>query len=116
MTLDVALPGLDGFETCRRLRDDGVQTPILMLTARDAVDAGIVGLDTGADPYLTKPFDFGDLLSRYRLLDGGWDRAYEHRSNVIDLYVRYLGEKIDRPFGTETIETIRGAGYRLKAP
>ena len=68
MTLDVALPGLDGFETCRRLRDDGVQTPILMLTARDAVDARIVGLDTGADDYLTKPFDFGELLARLRAL------------------------------------------------
>ena len=176
ITLDVALPGLDGFDTCRRLRDDGVQTPILMLTASDAVDARIAGLDTGADDYLTKPFDFGELLarlralarrgptdrkpvlrvgdldldpatqrvrrgdteiplstkelqllevfmrhpgellSRYRLLEGAWDRAYEHRSNVIDVYVRYLREKIDRPFGTETIETIRGAGYRLRAP
>jgi two-component system OmpR family response regulator len=176
ITLDVMLPGLDGFQTCRRLREDGVETPILMLTARDAIDHRIAGLDTGADDYLTKPFDLGELrarlralarrgpvggatvlrvgdleldpathrvrrgdteislstkqfhllevfmrhpgevLSRYRLLEGAWDRAYEHRSNVIDVYVRYLREKIDRPFGIETIETIRGVGYRLTTP
>ena len=175
IVLDVMLPGLDGFETCRRLRETGVRTPILMLTARDGVDDRIAGLDTGADDYLTKPFDFGELLarlralarrgpaeratvlrvgsleldpashrvrrgeaeiplstkelqllevfmrhpgavlSRYRLLEGAWDMDYEHRSNVIDVYVRYLRDKIDRPFGVETIETVRGAGYRLKA-
>jgi two-component system, OmpR family, response regulator len=175
VVLDVMLPGIDGFETCRRLRGDGVRTPILMLTARDAVDDRIAGLDTGADDYLTKPFDFGELLarlralarrgpaergpvlrvgdleldpaarrvrrgdtdielstkefqllevfmrnpgavlSRYQLLEGAWDTEYEHRSNVIDVYVRYLREKIDRPFGVETIETVRGAGYRLIA-
>jgi two-component system OmpR family response regulator len=173
VVLDVVLPGIDGFETCRRLRGDGVRTPILMLTARDAVEDRIAGLDTGADDYLTKPFDFGELLarlralarrgpaergpvlrvgdleldaasrrvrrgdadielstkefqllevfmrnpgtvlSRFQLLEGAWDTEYEHRSNVIDVYVRYLREKIDRPFGVETIETVRGAGYRL---
>src|SRR5918912_2362272 len=66
--LDVNLPGIDGFETCRRLRAEGVQTPILMLTARDAVEDRISGLDTGADDYLTKPFDFGELLARLRAL------------------------------------------------
>jgi two-component system, OmpR family, response regulator len=175
IVLDVMLPGIDGFETCRRLRADRVRTPILMLTARDAVGDRITGLDTGADDYLVKPFDFGELLarlralvrrgpterdavlrvgdleldpatrtvhrgktdiplsvkefqllevfmrhpgevlSRYRLLEGAWDMGYEHRSNVIDVYVRYLREKVDRPFGLETIETIRGAGYRLKS-
>jgi two-component system OmpR family response regulator len=175
VVLDVVLPGIDGFETCRRLRGDGVRTPILMLTARDAVEDRIAGLDTGADDYLTKPFDFGELLarlralarrgpaerdavltvgdleldpaarrvrrgdtdielstkefqllevfmrspgtvlSRFQLLEGAWDTEYEHRSNVIDVYVRYLREKIDRPFGVETIETVRGAGYRLIA-
>ncbi|HEX3278826.1 MAG TPA: response regulator transcription factor [Thermoleophilaceae bacterium] len=175
VVLDVMLPGIDGFETCRRLRGDGVRTPILMLTSRDAVEDRIAGLDTGADDYLTKPFDFGELLarlralarrgpaergpvlrvgdleldpaarrvrrgdadielstkefqllevfmrnpgavlSRYQLLEGAWDTEYEHRSNVIDVYVRYLREKIDRPFGLETIETVRGAGYRLIA-
>jgi two-component system OmpR family response regulator len=174
--LDVNLPGIDGFETCRRLRADGVATPILMLTARDAVEDRIGGLDTGADDYLVKPFDFGELvarlralarrpapltssvlkvgdlvldpsthrawrgeteielsvkeiqvleffmrragevLSRYQLLEGAWDTSYENRSNVIDVYVRYLRDKIDRPFGVETLETIRGAGYRLKRP
>jgi two-component system OmpR family response regulator len=175
IVLDVMLPGIDGFETCRRLRRDGVRTPILMLTARDAVEDRITGLDTGADDYLVKPFDFaellarlralvrrgpaergpvlrvgdleldpatrtvhrgdneielstkefqllevfmrhpGEVLSRYQLLEGAWDSGYEHRSNVIDVYVRYLREKLDRPFGVETVETVRGAGYRLKA-
>jgi two-component system, OmpR family, response regulator len=176
IVLDVMLPGIDGFETCGRLRAAGVRTPILMLTARDAVEDRIAGLDTGADDYLAKPFDFGELLarlralarrgpterppvlrvgdleldparhtvrrgeseitlrgkelqllevfmrhpgevlSRYQLLEGAWDMGYEHKSNVIDVYVRYLREKVDRPFGVETIETVRGAGYRLKAP
>jgi two-component system, OmpR family, response regulator len=175
IVLDVMLPGIDGFETCGRLRAAGVLTPILMLTARDAVEDRIAGLDTGADDYLAKPFDFGELLarlralarrgpterapvlrvgdleldparrtvrrgeseiplrgkelqllevfmrhpgevlSRYQLLEGAWDMGYEHKSNVIDVYVRYLREKVDRPFGVETIETVRGAGYRLKA-
>jgi two-component system OmpR family response regulator len=174
IVLDVMLPGLDGFETCRRLRDGDVRSPILMLTARDAVEDRIAGLNTGADDYLAKPFDFGELLarlhalarrgpverglvlrvgdleldpatrtvrrgdieielstkefqllevfmrhpgevlSRYRLLEGAWDTEYEHRSNVIDVYVRYLREKVDRPFGVDTLETVRGAGYRLK--
>jgi two-component system, OmpR family, response regulator len=173
IVLDVMLPGMDGFATCRRLRADGVRTPILMLTARDAVEDRIAGLDTGADDYLAKPFDFGELLarlralarrgpterdpvlrvgdleldpasrsvrrggvdiplsakefqllevfmrhpgevlSRYQLLEGAWDSEYEHRSNVIDVYVRYLREKVDRPFGVDTLETVRGAGYRL---
>jgi len=176
IVLDVMLPGIDGFETCSRLRAGGLRTPILMLTARDAVDDRIAGLDTGADDYLAKPFDFGELLarlralarrgpterspvlrvgdlefdpashrvrrgeseislrtkelqllevfmrhpgevlSRYQLLEGAWDMGYEHKSNVIDVYVRYLREKVDRPFGLETIETVRGVGYRLKAP
>jgi two-component system OmpR family response regulator len=175
VTLDVSLPGISGLETCRRLRADGVRTPILILTARDEVEHRILGLDTGADDYLVKPFDFGELfarvralarrgpvdtgpvlevgdltldlahhiarrsdveielstkevhllevfmrrpghvLSRYELLEGAWDMDYENRSNVIDVYVRYLRDKIDRPFGVESIETIRGAGYRLRA-
>ncbi|MBA2517060.1 MAG: response regulator transcription factor [Solirubrobacterales bacterium] len=173
--LDVNLPGMDGFETCRRLRAEGVATPILMLTARDAVDDRITGLDTGADDYLVKPFDFGELLARLRalarrrpaahgtelrvgdltldlathrvqragedldlsvkevqilevfmrhpgevltrlqLLEGAWDSGYENRSNVIEVYIRYLRGKIDRPFGRRSLETIRGAGYRLNA-
>src|SRR3954454_25059730 len=68
VVLDINLPGIDGFETCRRLRGDGVRTPILMLTARDGVEDRIIGLDTGADDYLSKPFDFGELLARLRAL------------------------------------------------
>ncbi|MGZ5315947.1 MAG: response regulator transcription factor [Solirubrobacterales bacterium] len=174
IVLDVMLPGIDGFETCRRLRDDGVWAPVLMLTARDAVADRVAGLDGGADDYLTKPFSFaelsarlralgrrgpverpalleagglrldpstrqvwrgddeialsakefslleafmrrpGEVLSRYQLLEHAWDYDYENRSNVVDVYVRYLRQKIDRPFGTDTIETVRGAGYRLR--
>jgi two-component system OmpR family response regulator len=58
----------------------------------------------------------GQVLSRYDLLEGAWDMEYENKSNVVDVYVRYLREKIDRPFGAETIETVRGAGYRMRAP
>ncbi len=66
IVLDVMLPGLDGFEVCRQLRRGGSHVPVLMLTARDAVDARISGLDSGADDYLIKPFDFGELLARLR--------------------------------------------------
>jgi two-component system, OmpR family, response regulator len=175
IVLDVMLPGADGFEICRRLRHERVWTPVLMLTARDAVDDRVIGLDSGADDYLTKPFAFEELLARLRaltrrtqverptvlevgdlrldpgahrawrgkhelelsakefamlelfmrrpgltlsrtqLLDGAWDIAFESRSNVVDVYVRYLREKIDRPFGLDSIETVRGVGYRLRA-
>jgi two-component system, OmpR family, response regulator len=175
IVLDVMLPGLDGFAVCERLRDDGVRSPVLMLTARDAVEDRVRGLDTGADDYLTKPFSFdelsariralvrrgplerpvvlragdlhldpssrrvwrgdtdialsakelslldtfmrrpGQVLDRFQLLEHAWDDGYENRSNVIDVYVRYLREKVDRPFGVESIETVRGAGYRLRA-
>ena len=175
LTLDARLPGIDGFEVCRRLRGDDVRTPILMLTALDDVEDRIAGLDAGADDYLVKPFDFGELaarlralsrrgpvnrdavlrvadieldpatrrvsrghreiplsakefqllevfmrnpdqvLSRYQLLEGAWDNGYEHRSNVIDVYVRYLREKLDRPFGVDDFETVRGVGYRLRS-
>jgi two-component system OmpR family response regulator len=174
VVLDVMLPGIDGFETCRRLRELGVWAPILMLTARDAVEDRVRGLDEGADDYLTKPFSLAELLARLRalarrgpverppelevgdlrlnpatrqvwrggeeihlsskefalletfmrrpgevlsafqLLDRAWDYGYENRSNVVQVYVRYLREKIDRPFGVESIETVRGAGYRLR--
>jgi two-component system OmpR family response regulator len=175
VVLDVMLPGIDGFETCRRLRDDGVWAPVLLLTARDSVEDRVAGLDGGADDYLTKPFSFaelsarlralvrrgqkerpavmevgalrldpatrqawrgehgidlstkefalleafmrrpGDVLSRLELLEHAWDFGYENRSNVVDVYIRYLREKIDRPFGVKSIETVRGSGYRLRA-
>jgi two-component system OmpR family response regulator len=174
IVLDVMLPRIDGFETCRRLRGDEVWTPILMLTARDSVEDRVAGLDGGADDYLAKPFSFselsariralvrrgsverptkvrvddleldpasrrvsragteislsakefalletfmrhpGSVLSRLQLLEHAWDYEYENRSNVVDVYVRYLRDKIDRPFGRESIETVRGAGYRMR--
>ena len=172
--LDVMLPGIDGVETCRRLRAGGVATPVLMLTARTGIEDRVAGLDQGADDYLAKPFAFeelmarlralarrtgtprgpvvevgdlrldpasrevrrgstpieltpkefavlealmrrpGEALSRFDLLEQAWDDAYENRSNVIDVYVGYLRDKIDRPFGTASIETVRGVGYRLR--
>ena len=174
IVLDVMLPGIDGFETCRRLREGGTWAPILMLTARDAVEDRIAGLDRGADDYLTKPFSLaellarlralfrrqpaerpaiiavgdirldpaarhvwradtevelsakefslletfmrspGQVLTRFQLLEHVWDYSYESRSNIVDVYVRYLREKIDRPFGVESLETVRGSGYRLR--
>ena len=174
IVLDVMLPGDDGFEVCRSLRERGVWSPVLMLTARDAVEDRIAGLDAGADDYLSKPFSFaellarlralvrrgaierpavlevgdlrfdpatcqvwrgeqeirlsakelslleafmrrpGQVLSRYQLLEHAWDYGYENRSNVVDVYVRYLRQKIDRPFGRDSLETVRGAGYRLR--
>ena len=174
--LDVLLPGADGFATCRQLRADGINTPVLMLTALSTVRDRIAGLDCGADDYLGKPFAFAELLarlralvrrpagqrmpilqvgglrldpaahrasrdataldltpkefallealmrragqvvSRYELLESAWDDAYENRSNVVDVYIRYLRDKVDRPFGTGTIQTVRGLGYRLEKP
>jgi two-component system, OmpR family, response regulator len=175
IVLDVMLPGIDGLKTCRRLRAEGVRTPILMLTARGDVEDRIEGLNVGADDYLTKPFAFGELiarvhalarrgevdrlpllevddlrldpvthrvwrgkqeiglsakeflllatlmrhpgaaLSRQQLLEHAWDSEYEAHSNVVDVYIRYLRDKIDRPFGSTNIETVRGLGYRLVA-
>ncbi len=175
IVLDVMLPGLDGFETCARLRTDGVWTPVLMLTARDAVEDRIVGLDSGADDYLTKPFSIaelrarlralvrrgaaerpailelgdlrldpatqqvwrgeveidlankelallelfmrrpGEVVSRYQLLEHAWDMAYDNRSNVVAVHIGRLRERIDRPFGRSSIETVRGAGYRMRS-
>jgi two-component system OmpR family response regulator len=171
VVLDVMLPGISGIETCRRLRNAGVWTPVLMLTARDSVEDRVGGLDAGADDYLTKPFSLAELLARLRalvrrgdverptelivgelrldpgsrrvwrgasevqlspkefalletfmrrpgqvlsrlqLLEHAWDFAYEHRSNVVDVYVRYLRQKL----GRDLLETVRGAGYRLAA-
>jgi two-component system, OmpR family, response regulator len=170
IVLDVMLPGLDGFSVCRRLRDKGIWTPVLMLTAREAVEDRIEGLDAGADDYLAKPFSFDELVARLRaltrrapverptllvvgelrldpaahrawagdgeldlsakefallelfmrnpgavlsrdqLLDGAWDLSFERRSNVVDVYVRYLRGKV----GRDAIETVRGVGYRLR--
>ena len=176
IVLDVMLPGMDGFETCRRLREARVWSPVLMLTARGEVEDRVAGLDGGADDYLVKPFDFaelgarlralarrgprerptvlrvgdlrldpaerrawrgetevalsatefalleafmrrpGEVLSRLALLEAGWDGEYENRSNVVAVYMRYLRNKVDRPFGRDDLETVRGGGYRLRVP
>jgi two-component system OmpR family response regulator len=175
VVLDVMLPDVDGFAFCRRLRAEGVWVPIIMLTARDAVEDRVRGLDEGADDYLVKPFSLAELLARLRalarrgpqerptvlqvgdlrldpathgvwrgdtpielsakqfamlelfmrrpgqvfsqsqLLDAVWDMGYTQRSNVIEVYILYLREKIDRPFGVKSLETVRGSGYRLRA-
>jgi two-component system OmpR family response regulator len=174
IVLDVLLPGLSGFEVCARLRRRRVWTPVLMLTARDAVTDRIRGLDGGADDYLIKPFNLAELLARIRaltrrgalarptvlcagdlrldparrqvwrgqtevsltakefalleallrrpgtvltrdaLLQRCWDFAYANGSNVVDVHIRALRDKIDRPFQVTSVETVRGAGYRLR--
>jgi two-component system OmpR family response regulator len=173
--LDAMIPGPDGFAVCRTLRKEGHWAPVLMLTARDSVGDRVLGLDAGADDYLTKPFAFAELfarlraltrrrlaerpatlqagdllldpatrsvhrgdqavalstkefalleflmrhpdevLSRQTILEHVWDFAYDGVSNVVDVYIRYVREKVDRPFGCESIETVRGAGYRFRA-
>jgi two-component system OmpR family response regulator len=176
LLLDWMLPGMDGLTVCRRLRDVGVTTPVMVLTARGDVRDRIHGLDAGADDYLPKPFDLDELLarlralvrrtgydaqevvtvgdlvvdagarrvnrgevevelsarefdilwllasrvgkvvSRYTILDEVWDGESDVRSNVIDVHVGAIRAKVDRPFGTSSITTVRGAGYRLEAP
>lgn len=175
IVLDLMLPKMNGFVVCRTLRERGVWTPILMLTAKDGHLDEAEGLDTGADDYLTKPFAFEVLLARLRALlrrrtgarptvlsagdltldpashavaRGGveidltarefaileflmrkagtvlskseivahvWDFDFDGDLNIVEVYVRSLRKKIDVPFGTETIATVRGAGYRLDA-
>src|SRR5437763_5425769 len=83
--LDVMIPGLSGFEVCRQLRRSGQSVPILMLTARDATDDRVHGLDTGADDYLTKPFEFRELLARLRALLRRSGELRPHRIAVEDL-------------------------------
>src|SRR5215204_3743790 len=162
VVLDLMLPGMDGVETCRRLREGAHWVPVLMLTARDAIEDRVRGLDGGADDYLIKPFSLAELLARLRalvrrgpvdrpsvlevgdlrldpashevrrgheevelsprefalletfmrrpgqvftqlqLLEAVWDLGYEQRSNVVEVYVRYLREKLDRPFGVSS--------------
>jgi two-component system OmpR family response regulator len=175
IVLDVMLPGISGFETCKQLRTKGIWAPVLMLTARDSVEDRVTGLDMGADDYVVKPFAFAELLARLRalvrrgeperpsvlevddlkldpatrrvwrdkteiqlsskefavletfmrrpdevlsrlhLLEHAWDFAYDNRSNIVDVYIRHLRKKIDEPFGRASLETVRGAGYRLRS-
>src|SRR2546421_100824 len=104
IVLDVVLPDLDGFELCRRIREAGMWSPILMLTARDAVGDRVRGLDVGADDYLTKPFAFTELAARIRALVR---RGREPRPSKLS-----IGELTMDP--ATTIEPVRGAGYRLR--
>ena len=172
--LDLMLPGLDGITLCKKLREQGNHTPILMLTAREAVKDRVIGLDAGADDYMTKPFAFEELLARVRVIlrkrpvtqelkreigdlvldlithkvrRGGdeielttkeyalleflmrnagtivtrtmisehvWDINFETFTNVIDVYINYLRNKIDRDHDEKLIHTVRGRGYVLK--
>ncbi len=174
LVLDLMLPGLDGLEVCRRLRERGLRVPILMLTARDAVLDRVLGLRTGADDYLVKPFALEELLARVdalgrrafgrderpltvgdltldptsgvarrgdrevqltarelRLLEylmrnprrvltkeqiteHVWGYDSEATSNVVEIYVHYLRDKVDRGFPRPLIRTVRGIGYTIR--
>ncbi len=174
VVLDIMLPKVNGYDVCRRLRDAGVWTPVLMLTAKDGEYDQVDAFDLGADDYLTKPFSFlvlvarlralvrrgaperpvelvaGDLvvdpgartvrrgqeeitltarefdllffLMRHRdqvvtkqqILNSVWDMDFEGDDNVVEVYIGYLRRKIDRPFGRDSISTLRGVGYRFK--
>ncbi len=174
--LDLILPGENGLEVCRRLRENQIKTPILMLTAKDSVEDKVTGLGVGADDYLTKPFAFEELLARIQALlrrpgeldispiltvadlaldknthevkragnvieltatefalleylmrrpnrvlsrtlieEQVWDYHFDPSSNVVDVYIRRLRQKIDHGYPQPLIHTVRGAGYMLKA-
>ncbi len=174
IVLDIMLPVMDGLSLLSRIRKKGIDTPVILLTAKDTVADKIKGLDTGADDYLTKPFEFGELLARIRsllrrksnvkeaiirigdleidtrshevrragrlirlsareyaileylaynkdrvvtrtdIIEHIYSEDFDMDSNVIDVYINYLRNKIDRGFGTRLIHTIRGTGYMLK--
>src|SRR5260370_36719143 len=96
IVLDLMLPGLDGFQTTTRLRDSGVWTPVLMLTARDAVEDRVRGLDSGADDYLTKPFSVQELLARVRALLRRASDQKEGRLIVGDLCADPATRRVER--------------------
>ena len=174
--LDLILPRKNGIEVCKELRQMKLNVPILILSAKDTVDDKVIGLDSGADDYLTKPFAFNELLARvrallrrgealsqvklqvgdlmldsvtrevtrggreikltnreyslleYLMLNSGkvlsrtqlsehvWDYTFDTFSNVIDVYVNYLRNKIDRDYNVKLLNTVRGVGYVLRAP
>lgn len=177
MLLDVMLPGLNGLELLRRLRNEGSQLPVILLTARDSVMDKVTGLDMGADDYITKPFAIEELLARIRvtlrkrerreekapavlrcgelaldparhtvsygevpvnltfkefsllqtlmenrdivlsrdtLLERVWGYDYMGETNIVDVYIRYLRQKLDDAFSVKLIHTVRGVGYVLK--
>ena len=175
IVLDVLLPGMNGYRVCKTLRDEGVWTPILILTAKDGEWDEAEALDTGADDFLSKPFSFVVLLARLRalfrrgapprpavlelgplrldpgsrkvhhgdtevaltarefalleylmrrdeavaskpeILDHVWGMDFAGDPNVVEVYIGYLRKKLDQPFGTTLIRTVRGAGYRMCA-
>lgn len=96
IVLDVRLPGQDGFEVCRALRSKGVRTPVLMLTARDAIDDRVAGLDAGADDYLTKPFDFRELLARLRALVRRGPELAASEIRIADLVIDTRAQTVER--------------------
>jgi len=171
--LDLMLPKKTGIEVIKEIRSKKVNVPVLMLTARDTLDDKIVGLDAGADDYLTKPFAFEELLARLRsLLRRGraeitmlkiadlaldpatrkvkrgdvelfltakeyslleymmrnpgrplsrttlsehvWDINFDRSTNVVDVYINFLRNKVDKGFGKKLIQTVRGVGYMIK--
>ncbi len=174
--LDLGLPGRDGLEVSRELRDAGIKAPILILTAMDSTEMKVKGLDSGADDYLTKPFAFAEMLARIRALlrrtqpedttrlqigdlvlnlinrrasraghevqltgkefslleffmrhpdeilsretlsEKVWEETFDTLTNVIDVYINYLRNKIDRQFEPKLIHTVRGVGYTFKTP
>lgn len=174
--LDVMLPGKDGIAVCRELRAAGVNVPILMLTARDAIEDRVRGLDSGADDYMVKPFAFDELLARIRalarrrtepaapttlqvddlildlvrhearrgnrlieltakefalleylmrhaghvltrtqILNHVWCYDFDGQTNVVDIYIHYLRNKIDKGAPYPLIHTLRGVGYTLRS-
>ena len=175
IVLDILLPGMNGYRVCATLRDEGVWTPILMLTAKDGEFDEAEALDTGADDYVTKPFSYialvarlralirrgaaerpatlragdlrfdpgtrralrggveltltareaallefllrraGSVVSKTDIIDHVWEGEFDGSLNIVEVYIRHLRNKVDRPFGREAIQTVRGAGYRLAA-
>ncbi|GAC1401121.1 MAG: response regulator transcription factor [Ktedonobacteraceae bacterium] len=175
--LDVMLPVYDGFEVCRQMRAEQILSPVLMLTARGAVEDRVKGLNVGADDYLTKPFAMeeflarvnalirrrerrfdempqlsvgdvtldlvrhevrraehvieltakefalleylmrhpGQVLTRTQIIDAVWRYDLEALSNVVDIYIHYLRDKIDQGFSHPCIKTVRGVGYKIEA-
>jgi DNA-binding response OmpR family regulator len=175
IVLDIVLPLLSGIEVCKHIRQKGLQTPILMLTARDTVTDKVHGLDSGADDYLTKPFVFeeflariralvrrkgteiaqlqcrdlridilshkayindqeivlrpkefaileyllrnkGRVLSRTQILENIWGYNYDPTTNIVDVHIKSLREKINAVSNEEYIRTVRGVGYSIDEP
>jgi two-component system copper resistance phosphate regulon response regulator CusR len=172
LVVDLMLPRLSGSELISRLRQNRIETPVLVLTARDQLDHKIKNFENGADDYLTKPFAFAELLARIRallrrrpvgstmlmvgdleidlvtrqvkrsgkvlrltskeyglleylasnpgrvlsrtmIIQYVWDQSFEGLTNIVDVYIRHLRQKIDDPFDRKLIRTVRSAGYML---